>query len=257
MKAFSAKILFLFLCLLLAACQVEIPEGVIKPDKMEDLLYDYHLAQAITAEETSMSYKKKLHINYVFAKHGVTKEELDSSLVWYTRYPKQLSKVYAALENRIMAEMENMGVTTAEDDAFNTMMATADTVNLWRAPRVKLLSSTALSNRLAFEYKADSTYVKGDSIVLSFAARHLVAADDSVAFNAHAALVVEYADETSAVAGVKVGVDGPYAVAVERNPNSVIKALHGFVYYSDEDSTGFPKLLVSDIAVKRIHPLPE
>ena len=64
MKAFSAKILFLFLCLLLAACQVEIPEGVIKPDKMEDLLYDYHLAQAITAEETSMSYKKKLHINY-------------------------------------------------------------------------------------------------------------------------------------------------------------------------------------------------
>lgn len=257
MKVLPVRILFLFLCLILASCQVEIPEGVIKPDKMEDLLYDYHLAQAITAEETSLSYKKKMHINYVFAKHGVTKEELDSSLVWYTRYPKQLSKVYAALENRIMAEMENMGVTTAEDDAFNTMMATADTVNLWRAPRVKLLSSTALSNKLTFEYKADSTYVKGDSVVLSFAARHLAAADDTVAYNAHAALVVEYADETSAVAGVKVEADAPYAVAVERNPNSVIKALHGFVYYSDDDSTGIPQLLVSDIAVKRIHPLPE
>lgn len=257
MKAPFVKILSLFLLVVLSACEVKIPDGVIVPDKMADLLYDYHLAQAVTAEENPLSYKKKLHINYVFAKHGLTKEEFDSSLVWYTRYPKQLAKVYAGLEKVVLAEMEEMGVGTVADDAFNTLMATADTVNLWREARVKLLSSTAMANRILFEYKADTTYVKGDSISFSFVARHLSAGKDSVDYDAQAALVVEYGDATSSVAGVRVTADGNYAVAVERNFGSEIKSLRGFLYYSDNDSLAAPKLLVCDIAVKRIHPLPE
>lgn len=255
MRAPFVKILFIFLSILCVACEVGRPDGVIAPDKMEALLYDYHLAQAITAEEVSTSFKKKLHINYVFEKHGVTKEELDSSLVWYTRYPKQLSRIYASLERKLVAEMENMGVVTAADDAFNQLMASADTVNLWRETKVKLLSSVALSNKLMFAYKADTTYVKGDSLSFSFTVKHLPAGLDSVEYNAHAAIVVEYNDETTAANGVDISGDGAYAVAVNRNFASGVKALHGFLYYSDNDSLCMPRLLVSNIAVKRVHPV--
>ena len=40
MKRYFAKTLFLLSLLLFVACKVEMPEGVIKPDKMEDIIYD-------------------------------------------------------------------------------------------------------------------------------------------------------------------------------------------------------------------------
>lgn len=254
MKSLLAKILFVLCVAMCVGCKVERPDDVIAPEKMESLLYDYHLAQAVTEDEMPSSYKKKMHINYVFEKHGVTKEAFDSSLVWYTRYPKHLVRIYSNLEERLDDEMEKMGVITADDDAFLAQMAGADMVNLWRGSQVKLLSSMALCNRLNFEYKADDTYVQGDSISFSFSAKHLASGLDSVKFNAHAALVVEYADASTAVNGTDVTDDGAYVVAVERNFGSKITALHGFLFYSDDDSLSRPKLLLGDIAVMRVHP---
>ena len=54
-----AKFVVLFVSALLAGCAVEIPEHVIKPDKMENVLYDYHLAQVLTSEMSSASYERK------------------------------------------------------------------------------------------------------------------------------------------------------------------------------------------------------
>ena len=109
MKRFFVTTLIFSFLLTLAGCKVEIPEGVILPDKMENILYDYHLAQAITANQSSSSYEKKLPINYVLEKHGVTKAVFDSSLVWYTRYPKQMLRIYSNLESRLKDEIEILG----------------------------------------------------------------------------------------------------------------------------------------------------
>ena len=46
--------LLLFVLLLLAACHPGVPKQYIQPDEMEDLLYDYHLSQAM-ARNTSDS----------------------------------------------------------------------------------------------------------------------------------------------------------------------------------------------------------
>ncbi len=254
MKCLFVKIVFFLFAVALVGCKVERPEGVIAPEKMEALLYDYHLAQAVTSDEVMTSYKKKMHINYVFDKHGVTKEAFDSSLVWYMRYPKHILRIYSDIEKKLLAEMETMGVVTAEEDAFNEQMNNAAEVNLWRGAKVKLLSSMALCNRLHFNYEADNTYKAGDSISLSFNVKFLPGGVDSVAYNAHAALVVEYDDATVATSGSAIDADGVYSIAVERNYNAGIKALNGFLFYTDDDSLTRPKLLVSDIAVMRVHP---
>ena len=252
-----AKFVVLFVSALLAGCAVEIPEHVIEPDKMENVLYDYHLAQVLTSEMSSASYEKKLHASYVFKKHGITKEQFDSSLVWYTRYPKQMVRIYSNLEKRITAEIE------ATSDGYNViagMVASeemmADTVDLWNKRSVSLLSSSALTNRVEFNYKADTTFVRGDSLVFSFTARFLPDAD-SVVQGAHVALVVQYGDKSSRSNGMPLKGDGAYCIDVQRDFKRNIEAVHGFVYYSDNDSLHLSKLLLGDIAVRRIHPLKE
>ena len=53
-------ILLLLVTTLFASCEVEMPEDIIPQDKMESLLYDYHLAQSMSSEYTSADYKEKL-----------------------------------------------------------------------------------------------------------------------------------------------------------------------------------------------------
>lgn len=257
MKSSFVNTLFLLpLVLLLVGCKVEVPDGVMPPDKMENVIYDYHLAQAITMEYMPASYEKKLHINYVFDKHGITKEQFDSSLVWYTRYPRRMVKIYANLERRALDELKVLNNIDEEstEQLVNSEMMFADTVNLWNSSRVKLLSSSPLNNRIVFNFESDSTYVRGDSILFSFSSRHIPGKMDSLTHCAHAALVVEYDDESYASRGVSIVADSVYSLAVNRNFNAGIKVLRGFVYYSDNDTLCASKLLLGDIAVKRIHP---
>lgn len=258
MRRFWVNFVLLLAVLGFAACSVEMPEGVIRPGKMEDLLYDYHLAQVVTSDYSSNSYEKKLHVSYVFEKHGTTKEQFDSSLVWYTRYPKQMVRIYSNLEKRLTAELEVMG--NSEEmlaDIANAEMMQRDTVNLWRGTSVKLLSSAPLVNRFTFDYTADSTYVSGDSLVLAFSARFVPSKVDSLDCHAHAALLVEYTDKSIGSAGVQLDKNGLYAVGVARDFERSISAVRGFVYYADNDTSCVAKLLLGDIAVKRIHPLRE
>ena len=100
--------LSLFLVLALLSCEVKMPDDIIAPDKMEKLLYDYHLVQSMSSEYASDEYKEKLYFKYVFAKHNVTEAEFDSSLVWFNRYPKHMFRIYQNLEQRLEGEVEMM-----------------------------------------------------------------------------------------------------------------------------------------------------
>lgn len=255
MRRFFVKSLFFLSLLIAVSCKVEMPEGVIVPDKMEAIVYDYHLVQVVTADHMAASYEKKLHISNVFEKHGVTKEQFDSSLVWYTRYPKQMVRIYGNLEKRIQNELEMMGESAeAVAEVLDTEKMLADTVDLWDTSRVRLLSSSPLNNRVTFNFVADTTYVKGDSILFSFRAKHLPGKMGSLRHNAHAALVVEYDDNSFASRGVSLSADSLYSLAVERNYDADVKSMHGFVYYSDNDTLCESKLLLGNLSVKRIHP---
>ena len=97
----SARLLAAVFVLLLASCKVERPSDVLSPKKMEAVLYDYHLAQVMCNDLNGQDrYKRELYMNYVYEKHHVTRAQVDSSLVWYARYPKDLSAIYEHLDKR-------------------------------------------------------------------------------------------------------------------------------------------------------------
>ena len=69
------------------SCGKKVPEEIIQPQAMENLLYDYHLATTMSADlPYDENYKKQAYLAYVFQKHGVTEAEFDSSMVWYSRH---------------------------------------------------------------------------------------------------------------------------------------------------------------------------
>ena len=248
----------LLVTLLVTSCEVERPDDVIAPDKMETLLYDYHLVQAMSSEYASVEYKEKLLFDYVFKKHGVTKEEFEKSMVWYTRYPKHLKKIYANLEEKLQSEVDAMGEVKGvlgEGVSIDVAYLGGDTAELWTSSRMKILSSTPLSSRLAFDFKTpkDSSFVAGDSLSFSFHATFMTGGVKDVKQLAHAGILLEYADGTSVGRGLDISNTGEYSITMGRNHSQRLKSMSGFVYYTDNDTMAKTKLVLNNVSVKRFH----
>ena len=256
MKHHLRILLPLFISVLMASCEVKMPEDVIPPARMEALLYDYHLVQSMSSEYASVDYKEKLYFDYVFTKHNVSKEEFGHSMEWYNRYPKHLQKIYANLEKRIEEELESLngaGVSLVPGVNLEVAFLAADTAELWSGAHNMMLYSSSLNSYLAFGFETpqDSSFVAGDSISFSFNALFADEGRKEVAQKAHAGLYVVYDDGTTDNAGMDVE-QGDCSLSVKRNKECRMKSVSGFVYYTDDDSLAKAKMMLSDISVKKI-----
>ncbi len=242
---------------LVVSCEVRIPDNVIPPDKMEAILYDYHLVQAMSGEYGSDAYKEKLFYTYIFKKHNVEKAYFDSTMQWYNRYPKHLRKVYENISARIDAEVEELNlikVIDKEGVTIGQVSFTGDNTDLWTSSKTKYLSSNSLNNRLSFSFDVpdDTTFVKGDSLVFSF--RTEFVSCDSVTQDAFASIRLDYDDKSFYAKSVEIDSAGGYCIAAPRYHESKLKSMYGFVYYTDNDTTACSRMLLHDVSLMRIHP---
>ena len=84
------------LLLLTCACS-KVPGGVIPPERMAELLADFHTGEAVVDMNRTEFYTDSLRQLYkqsVYARHGVTPEEVDSSFSWYGRHMAEYMDVY-------------------------------------------------------------------------------------------------------------------------------------------------------------------
>lgn len=96
----------------MVGCGKQVPENIIQPDRMENILYDYHLSISMGNNLSySDNYQKEAYKNYVFEKHHITEAEFDSSMVWYTRHTEELASLYKKLGERFRSEKTHAGVT--------------------------------------------------------------------------------------------------------------------------------------------------
>ena len=119
----------------MGACGKKIPDDIIQPGDMENLLYDYHLASAMTGSlPYDETYKKDAYFKYVFQKHHVTEAEFDSSMVWYTRHSDVLSDIYTRLKGRFEDDARNMKTQVAKRDNQIDVSMSGDTCLLYTSP---------------------------------------------------------------------------------------------------------------------------
>lgn len=87
--------------LLVAGCR---PRGVLSVEQMEDVLYDLHRTEGIlhaSGYERGHDSVVCLTYNAVLARHGITRAEFDSLLVWYTDNPQFFDKIYPHVLERL------------------------------------------------------------------------------------------------------------------------------------------------------------
>lgn len=153
--------------LLVCSCRPSAPSGLIQPDVMEDLLYDYHLADAM-ARQAKGDYDQNM-VSYhmaVLKKYKVTTAEFDSSMIYYMRHTTQLHDMYERIAERMGEDANAVGASvSAGSGEFNTL--SGDTIDLWKGTQSLVLIPNEPYNLYSFHYKPDAKAQKGDDYVLS------------------------------------------------------------------------------------------
>jgi len=145
-------ILLLLFVLLLPTCRK--PAYVLSEKQMENLLFDIHIAEAeISDNYINFRTDKQKQVLYtsVFEKHKITREQFDTSLVWYGKnLPKYLG-IYDRLNVRYSILSDSI---TAKIDLQNQRLILAgdsSQLNLWKEQRAFILTSRAGKNTFSFD----------------------------------------------------------------------------------------------------------
>lgn len=156
----------LLIMLLAAVSCNKVPKGVIQPEQMAQLSADLRMADAVvkvrTADYQAPASRLALR-EAVFARHGVTGAQYDSSLVWYghniRRYQDVTDRTIEILEQRL----NEANAISAGDVA---MSVAGDSVDLWLDVMPWVITPSSPSNILTFSNDSDANWEAGDSYTI-------------------------------------------------------------------------------------------
>lgn len=232
----------------LAGCGKNIPDDIIQPGAMEDLLYDYHLATTLSADlPYTDNYKKEAYIAYVFKKHQTTESEFDSSMVWYSRHGDQLTAIYDNLKKRFERDEKQMRKFSDRRSGQTSLTLYRDTVDI---SSLYWLSFSDLTNKVAFELKADTSFRPKDAMILEAYFTFLPQSD----LGKKAVMGLNFTFDNDSTQGVTQVVSSSGRQRLELKADSAykFKSVNGFIYY-DGGGKAEGSVVVSDIRLTRRH----
>ncbi|MCL6748294.1 DUF4296 domain-containing protein [Prevotella sp. TCVGH] len=256
----SKKLLTYCLCsifylLTLISCKPSVPKQYIQEDKMEDILYDYHLADAMyrgNYEDASLMLKYKAA---VLKKHGVSEAEFDSSMVYYTRHTRLLQHIYESLSNRMSKDALSLGASASQVNRYQLNSASGDTANIWRDNRSMVLSPYRPFNVSSYTIQADSTFKPGDRLFLNFDAQFIYqdGTRDAVAI-----MAVKFKNDSVATQTLYVSTPNHYTTQISDDNNIGIKEIRGYFLLNNNNpadaySTTFKLMILTNISLVKIH----
>ena len=231
------------------------PHGVMSVNKMADLIVDLQLAEAYIdshiGEYTSDSSKLVLKQS-VFKKHGITQQDYDSSLVWYSHnmedYIKAHDKAIGKLKERYdkldkigkgaNGEMALRERGEATPEALPQSIhkprgkqlgrpstdAKGDTIDLWQGNRSYVLSQGAKRGFITFSVQPDAQYRPGDRYQLAY---YLTRCNNEFKVS----LNVDYTDGGTSQITRGTNSDGWVAIDVQSDSARQVRRIYGYVSY--------------------------
>ena len=221
---------------------------------MEDIIYDYHLAQAMSRKVDgmgSMDMRRTKYFQAVLRKHEVTEAEFDSSLVYYYSHVDYLHKIYGHVNERLSDEAKVLGAGVGEISRYSQLNTTGDTANIWKNVTDVMLMPKPTMNRFDFTVTTDSTFKVGESFMFQFMSDYLW---QNGTKETTVCIVSEYEDTVMQVSN-RVSVSGVAQVRVPAYNKKPLKQMRGFVYLGDGgDNSNTRKILfISQIQLIRFH----
>lgn len=205
----------------ISACS-RVPGDVIKPDDMSALLADIHTADAVVESNyniySSDSARQALK-QAVFDKHGVTADDVDTSMMWYGAHLEQYMKVYEKTEEILKDRLDK---STAVASVGSSMSVSGDSVDIWQNSHRYDLNTKSASQFLTFNIKADQNNKPGD--MYTWRAKF---------HNNHKqvfwGIAADYADGSTEVLDAQFGSDGWQTLTFYSDSTRVLKELYGYM----------------------------
>lgn len=232
---------------ILSACSPT-PSGVLDPEDMARLLADMEIAESVVetapSEWRGDSMKMVLRQS-VYLRHGVTSEEVDSSLAWYGRniekFPEVYDRVIDILDNR-MAEARNIGTVPAT--AENIISEDGDSVDVWIGERSwRFAPSGRPADIITFAFNRDRNFELGDAYTMRF---KIVGG----AARIQAALVGEYTSGMKDYTVLDRRGQGWYHITLPLDSSTTVSRIYGSVGVAPQSCQS---VFVDSISLVRLH----
>lgn len=148
------------LAAIIVACN-RVPDEVIQPEEMAQLMADIRVADAVISVNSSDYHtplSRQALKKAVFERHNVTQAQFDSSLVWYGhnvgKYQEVTDRSIEILDDRL--KQAGSAATQA------ALSVAGDSVDVWDRPRAYLFDDKSPSKFLTFELEPDRNWADGD-----------------------------------------------------------------------------------------------
>tara|TARA_B100001741_G_scaffold308387_1_gene304528 strand:+ start:840 stop:1214 length:375 start_codon:yes stop_codon:yes gene_type:complete len=102
----NLKLIFCCIVFILFGCDnynnESVPDNLIEPKKMTNILVDMELLRSIKSTNASDDYKEKaLGDLYLYKKYNIDSLQLVESKKYYSKYPKKYLAIYKSVEKRL------------------------------------------------------------------------------------------------------------------------------------------------------------
>lgn len=228
-KGIFGRVLLSALIVLTAMACTGVPESVIQPHEMAELLADIHTGEAVVETNSasfhtdSAKYRLKLAI---FERHGVTPEMVDSSLRWYgyhmDKYVEVYDEVAGILEERLLLAEDRAG--DAAQVPEHSMAMEGDSVDVWMGIRSRRFSTEMPSQIMTFNLTSDPNWERGD--IYTFRGKMLQ--NDT---RAMLALAMDYSDGTVEYVTKPLIGDGWHEVRIAADSTKMLREVYGSFAY--------------------------
>lgn len=245
------------LLLLLTSCKPTIPGEYLQPDEMEDVLYDYHLAQAMGVQmldggRTPSDIDQNVYKMAALRKHGLTEAQFDHSLAYYMRHTDELHRIYEDLAQRYSDDAVSLGASVNDINQFGDAQQ-GDTTNVWNKAQAIVLTTYEGMNQESFTLKGDTAYHKGDKLMLNFDTQFIVqdGSRDLVAV-----MAVTFQNDSTVQQLTRVSGNSHYSITIDDRDRLGIKKVRGFFLLNrgENDSETTLKLIcLYNIRLVRMH----
>lgn len=239
----------------MAACKPSTPEQYIQPGKMEDILVDYHLARAMAQQaggsQARRDYNQALYVDAVLKKHGVTKADFDSSLVYYYTRSDRFVDVYQRVADRLEEQALALGATEGDIGKYAVFNTTGDTANIWPDRSMAILMPMPPYNLWEFNIDADTTYRRGDALMMQFVSDYMFQSGTKAGILYFAV----FYEDTVVCRNLRFTVSGLNQLRVPADDDRVPKAIRGYFFLGqgNELTTTTRLLFLNNVQLIRFH----
>lgn len=230
--------------LLVALSCRQTPDYVIQEDDMAELLADIQVANAVV--ELNLDYYnndslKKVVKQSVFARHNVTQEQFDTSLMWYGHNLDIYKDIYENVTN--ILENRQKEVQQEARKAGQQLVATGDSVDIWNGSHNLLFDKRQNGEtiQLAFSLSSDNDSRPGDRYVWKLDAKNTRQPADLL-------IGIDYKDGTSEYQTKSTTPEYATEVILQADSTKLPDRIYGYLLYRMKTETS---VFVNEISLTR------